>query len=160
MITFNSKSIQMHIAAFDNSENEYKYLIIQRAETKFPYPNVWQVITGTIEENEKAIDTAIRETNEEIGIQLDKNQIWTLPFVAEFFDPYKDIVQFSPAFAAIIDLNEVIKLSDEHQDYKWVDYYELLNQLIIPSHCQGTEIFKKYIINNLQNKFYKYKLSE
>jgi 8-oxo-dGTP pyrophosphatase MutT (NUDIX family) len=159
MISFESNSVQVHIAAYDESINDYKYLIIQRAETKHPYPGVWQVISGTIENNEKAIETAIREINEEIGIDIDKNCLWTLPYTASFFNPYQDIMQFSPVFGAIIDLNSKIKLSDEHQNYQWVNYWHLIDFLIIPSHCLATEIFKKYILNNPQNHFYKFKSS-
>ncbi len=159
MITFESNTVQVHIAAYDYSINDFKYLVIQRADSKHPYPGVWQVITGTIEHNEKAIDTAIREIKEEIGIQIEREELWILPYVAEFFNPYKDIVQFSPVFGALINIEDKIILSDEHQDYKWVLYEELLELLIIPSHCQATEIFKKYILNNRLNHFYKYRTS-
>lgn len=159
MIGFESNTVQVHIAAYDNKTALYKYLIIQRADTKQPYPGVWQVITGTMESNETAVKTAIREIYEEIGIKIQANDLWTIPFVASFFNPYADKVLFSPVFGIVIDLNSPINLSDEHQAFQWVNIEQLKEKLIIPSHVLGTEIFEKYILNNPQNHFYKLKSS-
>jgi dihydroneopterin triphosphate diphosphatase len=155
MPEFASNTIQLHVAAFDKDSEEYRYLLLQRSASKMPYPNIWQVITGTIEEDEKAIDTALRELNEEAG--LTPSKIWTLPYITSFFNPHIDQIHMSPVFGVLVDSNHVIRISHEHQKYQWLSYSDCINRLVLPSHRDGTKIFRDYALNEKLSNLYEYK---
>ena len=148
MPNISSNTIQFHVAAYSVQDNEYKFLIIQRASHILIYPNVWQVITGTINENESALHCALREVSEEIGIDVSKFKLYTLPYITKFFIPKRDCISLAPVFAAIINLDCEIILSDEHQDYKWVSDAEFDNIIPLPSHKDANKIFIESVLNS------------
>lgn len=56
--------------------NDGKILLQKRASVKKVFPNLWDVsVAGHIEAGEEIIDTAIRETKEEIGIDITEEQL-------------------------------------------------------------------------------------
>jgi len=145
MAGFISNTIQLHIAGI--AGEDYKFLVLQRSDHLEVYPGLWQVITGTMEEGEKAVDTALREISEETG--LTPKMFWTVPYVTVFFDSAKDLIHSSPVFGCLVDINEKILLSPEHQKYLWLNYDECIEKLELPSHKEGTKIFSEYILNGL-----------
>jgi 8-oxo-dGTP pyrophosphatase MutT (NUDIX family) len=155
MSTFVSYTIQAHIAAFPKNQDEAVYLALKRASDAKLYPSLWQVVTGNIEPNETAIDAAIREVKEETSLQI-KN-IWTIPFVTTFFNPYKNEIHSVPVFGFEVGYSEVIKLSKEHQDYKWLSFDEIIKLLQFPSHIEGTKIFNNFVLNKKNINIFKYK---
>ena len=56
------RMVDCHIIYRD--KNSIKYLLLKRSPDKV-YPNIWQCVTGKIEGDEKAYQTAIREVKEE-----------------------------------------------------------------------------------------------
>ncbi|MFA4846238.1 MAG: NUDIX domain-containing protein [Patescibacteria group bacterium] len=55
--------------------SDHQFLLQQRAHTKKTDPGLWDVsICGHIASGDDAIDAAIREANEELGLKLDRNQ--------------------------------------------------------------------------------------
>ena len=56
--------------------DDKKVLLQKRASVKKVFPNLWDVsVAGHIGAGESIIDTAIRETKEEIGIEITENQL-------------------------------------------------------------------------------------
>ena len=51
-----SNLIEVHI--FRRNKNELEFLAMKRIEGG-PYPNIWQMVTGEIQRNEKAYKTAL-----------------------------------------------------------------------------------------------------
>ncbi|MCL5990610.1 MAG: NUDIX domain-containing protein [Bacteroidetes bacterium] len=139
-----SNTIQVHIAVLDKN-NEPKYLALQRTEQSKLYPNVWQVVTGKIKKGETALSTTVREIIEEINIKPKK--IWTLPYITTFFDAKRDLINLSPVFGALINKNQKVKLSKEHQAFEWLTYKECYKRLFLRTHKEGATIFHNYIIN-------------
>ncbi len=153
MITFQSKTIQLHIAK--EIDGEYFYLILKRSESERIYPGIWQVVTGTIEDGEKAIDAAKREMIEETALQFTK--FWTIPYVTYYFDPYKDVANASPVFGALVNRNSNVILSEEHSDYKWERFDNGFDLLSLPSHKQAMKIFLDFCLNNTNQSLFEYK---
>ena len=152
MPKFVSNFVQVHIATFNEDIQEYKFLILKRSATMKVYPNLWQVITGTIEENETALQTALRELDEETG--LIPKKIYTLPYLTTFFNAKKDTINASPVFGVVVDYANEIKLSDEHSEYLWLSFNDILQKLELPSHIEATKIFYNFVlINKENNKF-------
>jgi dATP pyrophosphohydrolase len=152
---FVSNTVQVHVAAYLPETEEIRYLLLKRSKDKIPYPNIWQVITGTIEDDETAIECAMREFLEETGLTALK--IWTLPYITSFFNPTKDHIHMSPCFGVLANMNQVVKLSPEHQEYQWLSYDECIERLVLPSHREATKIFRDYALNGEISDFIEYK---
>lgn len=150
MIDYISNTIQAHVVR-ENYENDYEFLILKRSKYTKIYPGIWQVITGTIRENEKALDCAIRELLEETSLSPIK--IWKIPYVALFYNHLDNRIHTSPVFGFLVDKDATVIISEEHSEFKWVKLNNLLQFLQLPSHIEGTKIFNDYILSK-NNQIY------
>lgn len=107
--------IEAHV--FRKHNNEIEFLLLKRSESE-NYGGIWQMVTGSIDENEKAFDTAIREIKEETGLTPQK--LWVVPNVNSFYSPDKDQLIMIPVFAALVN-NDSVVISSEHSEFQWVD---------------------------------------
>lgn len=112
-----SKYIECYV--YKKFSSGIKFLLLKRSKEKQPYPGIWQISTGRIEKNEKAIETALREINEETG--LNPVKFFTLPFISQFYIPESDTVNLITLFLAEVNESK-IKISSEHSEYLWLDY--------------------------------------
>lgn len=110
-----SSLIEAHI--FRVNGNDLEFLLLKRSETE-KYPNIWQMVTGSIDENEKAYKTAIREIKEETG--LFPERFWIVPQVNSFYSHEKEEICLVPVFAALVNENCVTQISSEHSELKWL----------------------------------------
>ena len=94
-----STLVEVHV--FREIENELEFLLLKRASNE-KYGNVWQMVTGSIE-NEKAFETALRETKEETG--LIPLRFWVVPNVNSFYSNDKNQVIMVPVFAILVANN-------------------------------------------------------
>ena len=136
-----SNMIEAHI--FREKEGGIEFLLLKRSEGQ-PYPNLWQMITGKIKENENAYQTALREIKEETG--LTPLQLWVAPTVNSFYEPKDEYICLLPVFAARVESNE-IKLSDEHTEYKWVDKLTAQKLLAWEGQRKAVQIIEDYFLN-------------
>jgi len=143
---FISNTIQAHIAAYDLDENEYKFLVLKRAADLYIYPGLWQTVTGRIEPGETALDAAIREVKEETGLTPD--DIWTLPYVANFFNIRKNAVSVAPVFGFLTEYKKEIELSSEHERFEWLNLSDAIERVVVPTHKEGFRIFFDYILSS------------
>lgn len=144
MIKRAANTVQVHIATYSEEYSDYKFLILKRSQKEKIYPGIWQVITGTMNDNETAIETALRETKEEIGLEPIK--IWTIPYISQFFSVKTNTIHSAPVFGMLIKENDKIKLSDEHDNYLWLHLDLALEKLVLPSHREACKIFYEYIL--------------
>lgn len=112
---FNNNMIEAHI--FRETKNGIEFLLLKRSE-KVIFPGLWQMVNGKIEKNEKAFETAVREIKEETGFVPLK--LWTVPNMNFFYTPETDSVTVLPVFAALVENNIEVNLSEEHTDFKWL----------------------------------------
>ncbi|SBT71670.1 bis(5'-nucleosyl)-tetraphosphatase [asymmetrical], putative [Plasmodium malariae] len=111
----------------DNSEIEFLFL-------KASYGNRhWTPPKGLHENNEDGLDTAMRETLEETGIDKDKYKLLNYEKTLKYNvnDRIKETTYY---LALLLNNEENVKLSDEHTDYKWIhsnesEAYSLPNSL-------------------------------
>ncbi len=139
-----SNTIQLHVVKI--IDDEILHLALKRSMKKKPYPGIWQVITGTIEENETALQTALREINEEIGIK--PIRMWTIPGLASYFNTKQDTLGFSPVFGALVDNNSEVKLSEEHDTFEWLPLDQANKLIIMPSQQQFAKVFEDTILKS------------
>lgn len=100
------------------------YLLLYESDSKY-----WGFSKGNIEKGEKLTETARRETEEETGIE-DIEFIQGFKEKIDYFYQRggKKIYKTVIFFLAKTNTKEV-KLSFEHQDFKWLPYKEALGGL-------------------------------
>ena len=103
---------------FNRKSKEIRFLLLKRAKTKI-YEHLWQGVAGKIEAGETSWEAAIRELKEETGFE--PVRIFVADHVSKFYEAHGDWVNLVPVFGIEVDDEEVI-LSDEHCEFKWVDF--------------------------------------
>ena len=87
-------------------------LLLQRGDAH-RFPGDWQGVHGHIEPGEAAWQAALRELDEETGI--DPSDWFRLIRVASFYEPATDAVYLVPGFVALAAPGAVVRLSAEHR---------------------------------------------
>ncbi|MCP5061715.1 MAG: NUDIX domain-containing protein [Ignavibacteriae bacterium] len=131
--------IEAHI--IKKTKKGIEYLIMKRALNQ-KYPNIWQMVTGKIHQDEKAYQTAIREIKEETNLYVD--ELYTVPNVNSFYDDTDDSITIIPVFVAVVKKEQDVKLSDEHSEYKWVFADEAKKLFAWVGQRQSVDIIEEY----------------
>lgn len=97
-----------------NSDN--KFLIQKRSENKESHPGEWDITGGAAISGESSIDAILRETEEEVGIKLNKKDL----YYAGRFVKERRIIE-------IFFAKKDFKLSDCHVQKEEVDRVELVS---------------------------------
>ncbi|MBD1208128.1 MAG: NUDIX domain-containing protein [Ignavibacteria bacterium] len=142
--TFAVRIVQVHIAKRDTGSDDWQFLALRRAASETVFPNVWQPVTGSIEEGETPQDAAFRELAEETGLHA--KELWVLPFVAQYFDAMRNTMNFLPCFGAIVSAESAVTISHEHSEYEWLRLADLRTRFAIPSHSEAGEHFHRHIL--------------
>ena len=101
-----------------NSKGEF--LIQKRSATKRLHPNLWSVTGGGTDPGENSLETTIRETKEELGIDIN---IANLEFMLSF--KRKDIFLDVWLLKEDISISELTLQEEEVSDAKWVSMDEI-----------------------------------
>ena len=122
---------QVLIIPYRNMDDKIEYCVFKRKDM-----NAWQWIAGGAEDFDKNIlESAKRELWEETGIKDVQIQQLELTCKIPVVNIVKDFlwgedVFYSEEYAFSVNItNKQIKLSNEHTEYKWVDYSEAKNLL-------------------------------
>ncbi len=136
-----SNLIEAHI--FREQNGKLEFLLLKRSPKQY-YPNIWQMVTGKIKENELAYQTALREIKEETS--LTPENIWVAPTVNSFYSPDKDYICLLPVFAAKVKFDSEVKLSKEHTEYKWLSPEEAKNLLAWDGQRKSVDVIVEYFL--------------
>jgi len=128
-------------AVIFRKEGKNIFYLLLRYPTGSRRPNpYWDLPKGHIEKEEKAEDTAKRETAEETGLKDIKIMEGFKETIKYFFRwEGKNIFKFVVFYLAETETKDV-KISGEHIGYKWLSYEEALEQLTFKN---AKEILKK-----------------
>ena len=141
--------VEAHI--FRKVENDLEFLLLKRADNE-NYPGIWQMVTGAIDENEKAFITALREIREETG--LHPHKLWVVPTVNSFYSPEKDLISMIPVFAALVENNFEITISSEHSEFKWVKKEEAKKLLAWNGQRTSIDTIYQYFTSEMETLFF------
>jgi len=103
-----------------SAERGVEILLIRRAPGRI-YPGIWQCVTGGLEGDERVIDGALRELTEETAMGPDDIEVlYGLDQVNLFYADHIDALMAEAVFAAHVRSTVEPRLSDEHDDLRWV----------------------------------------
>ncbi len=112
--------------------NDNRYLLQKRADTLNHFPNMWSVVTGGVVSGERGLDAVLRETNEEIGITLNIENLEKIAIVKREFD-FVEIWKLEQK----IDLDKLKLQKEELSEVKLLSGEEIKqmieNGLVAPS---------------------------
>ena len=109
-------------AIFNNS----KFLVLQRSTNDSIFPGKWELPSGKVDFGEDPYEALKREIKEEAGINILSAHPFTCThYTIEKPDSKRHTVQIVYLVCIDKDLIKDIKLSDEHQSYKWISLEEL-----------------------------------
>ena len=134
----------IEVCVFKFEKDQAHYLVLHRSKEEKIYPGIWQLISGVIEGNEKAVDAAVRELTEET--RLRPKAFWNVPFANSFYDHVHDVINVSPFFAAQVEAGSEPKLSSEHSEYGWFLFEEAMRKLVWPGQRFGLRMVHEYVV--------------
>lgn len=138
--------VEVHV--FRETEAGIEFLLLKRSENEI-YAGLWQMVSGKIEEGEKAYEAALREIKEETGLVPEK--LWVAPNVNHFYSHEHDFISVLPVFAAKISSATDVILCDEHCEYKWVKPEEAKKLLTWEGQIKSVSIITEYYINHIEH---------
>ncbi|MEK4758103.1 NUDIX pyrophosphatase [Macrococcoides caseolyticum] len=116
---------------YNKKNGNISFCILKREDL-----NIWQFVAGGGEEFEQPLETAKREIKEEIGFypnyiqKLDTIGSVSVEFFKDFKDLWKEHIYVIPIYTFFFEIsNREIQLSNEHIDYKWVNYKQAFTYL-------------------------------
>lgn len=120
---------------YDNKPGEYKlaihiwimndkgeYLIQKRSMLKKVFPGVWSTTAGGTECGENTLETAIRESKEELGIDVDIDKLQYLMMLKRE-NNFLDVFLLKDNIA----IEDLVLQPEEVDDAKWVSVEEIRN---------------------------------
>jgi predicted aconitase with swiveling domain len=109
--------------------HEDKILLLKRSEKVGSYKGMWAGISGYVEEDEVPEETAMREIQEEIG--LEKKDLKFLRKGEKAYVRYNELIWLVHPILFETD-NSKIHLDWEHVEFKWIRPGEILNYDTVP----------------------------
>ncbi len=149
-----SRYIECYV--YKKFDDVIKYLLLKRSPEKQPYPGIWQIVTGKIEEEEKAYNTALREVTEETGLKPVK--CYVAPKINEFYTPHNDNIYLIPVFVINVKDEDVI-LSEEHTHFEWLDFKSAYERIHWYSQKENLKIIDDLLTGKVENTMIEISLS-
>ncbi|MCP4425191.1 MAG: NUDIX domain-containing protein [Chloroflexi bacterium] len=106
-----------------------KYLLLKRSADKDFAGNVWECVTGRVDQGEGFEEAAYREVYEETGIADFRLgfMLGTTHFYRGEARPENELV--GVIYTAFVDDPNAVQISSEHAEYRWLTAVEALNFL-------------------------------
>lgn len=109
------KGIIVH-TVIQNDKGEV--LILQRSKNNDVLPNYWDIPGGTLEDGEDPLQGAIRETNEETGLNISNARLF---FQKSNVDSSKNKQFITLVFYTKSSTSDVSVNPEEHDAFLWID---------------------------------------
>jgi 8-oxo-dGTP diphosphatase len=130
---------QFYVAVGALIEKEDQYLVLRRSPEKDVGANLWEYVTGRLEEEEDPAIGVIREVKEEVDLEVEV----IMPINTSFF--YRGSKEYPMVFIVFWCryLKGEVTLSWEHTEFKWISLDEAINSKEMGVFRKGFAIVKK-----------------
>ena len=135
---------QVEVFPFRRRGTLVEFLMLQRARDD-RLGGTWHAVHGSIEPGETAVQAALRELREESG--LTPLRFWQIDFVSTFFLADLDRVCLNPVFTAEIDPAAGVRLSGEHEGFRWVDAEHAPGEFMWPNQRRALREIMEEVIS-------------
>ena len=135
-----SRFVDCHV--FRRRQGVEEWLVLRRAPGFLG--DTWQMVSGTIEGAEKAYQCAQRELLEETGLR--PLHFYQASYVNRFYLAATDEIVLSPVFAAEVDPEAGVRLSEEHVAFEWVDWREAMRRFPWPGQRKALAVIREQFI--------------
>ena len=127
-----------------NDKNEF--LLQKRSPSKKIYPNMWSQTGGAVDSGETSLQGALREVKEELGIDLNKENM-------EFMLSFKRFHSFVDVWLAKqnIDLKDVVIQKEEVSDVKWVSKDAFKNMINDKEVSGSVNLYYEMLMDLIEN---------
>ena len=99
-----------------HNAGDWRVLVLQRAPDG-KRPNSWETVYGKIDAREKPETAAVRELQEETG--LEPHALYNVT-VSNFYLHASRTIQMCITFAAFVADDAIVELGEEHQKFEWL----------------------------------------
>jgi len=114
-----------------------EFLLIRRAPGRI-FAGLWQPVTGGLAPDETVPACALRELREEVGFgEADILGFYDLDQTTQFYDEGSDAIVSGVIFAVRTRPDTEPRLSDEHDDLRWVTASEAARLAVWPSYHES-----------------------
>ena len=129
-----------------NSKGEF--LIQKRTPNKKNFPNMWSQTGGGVDSGETTLQAAIRECHEELGINIEKDEI-------EFMLTFKRKYDFVDVWLVKhdYDISTLVLQEDEVSDVMWASIDEIRELMGTGKLAKSNEIYFDMFISLLDYPF-------
>lgn len=107
----------------DGSASAREVQVLQLLRAKEPLASTWHPIMGHVEAGESAVDAAIRELMEEVGLKVESSAclgFYAMEQTYPYFVADLDCIVASPRFAVEVAPSWSPALNAEHSDARWI----------------------------------------
>ena len=122
------RSFSVSLFVLRKSADGWRVLLLKRSGKMLN--GQWCQIAGGIEHRETAWQTALREAQEETGLQL--TELYSADCCEQFYEAHRDAITLAPVFVAYVDEQCEITLNHEHSEYHWATFAEAQQMLAFP----------------------------
>jgi dihydroneopterin triphosphate diphosphatase len=130
------------VYVFRNQPEGAEFLLLKR-KSRYLF-GLWGQVAGKIENGETVIQAAFREIKEETG-QIPKS-LYSCDIVEIFYDIEYNCLQMVPVFAAKLNPDQEVVLSNEHSEFKWVSSTEAKELMIFPQQKSSIDLIDREFI--------------
>ena len=115
-------------------EDNGKILILKRSLKVRTYKGLWGGVAGYVEEGETPLETAIKEINEEVGLEKEDVKLIRRIDPVKFTDFYEGEKYNWTIFPFLfsVDKKDKIKIDWEHSEFRWIIPLEIVNYDTVP----------------------------
>jgi 8-oxo-dGTP pyrophosphatase MutT (NUDIX family) len=122
-----------------------EHLLIRRADDRI-FPGIWQPVTGGLHADERVPLAALRELEEETGLNAsDIEAFYDLDQVGSFFDEEHDQIVASVLFAVRVRPDATPRVSEEHLDLLWCEREEAERLSVWPTYRESYELVERIV---------------
>ncbi len=123
-----AREISAGVVIFRKENNKILYLLLHK-EPHGIYKESWDFPKGWVEEGEKDLEAALRETKEEAGVKDLKIIDGFKEEINFFFKKGNELVNKTVKYFLGITETKKIKVSFEHAGYVWLEYEDALKKI-------------------------------